>query len=105
MAEETITVPEGTVKIALEVDSHGGSAYEDRYEVEVNRLELWAHLENGSAKIIWQGSWQDYDDWSAHWKMREELKKVFLELGLDINEVIDLESSCVLDWEYPKWDR
>lgn len=102
---EKVVVPEGTVKITLEIGGCGDDIGDDYYEPGYKYLELYAHFENGIMRQIWEGSSYDNDDMQATDEMREELKKAFIDLGLDINEVIDLESSCVLDWEYPKWDQ
>ncbi len=92
-------------KITLEVGGCGDDVGEDYYEVGYMYLELYAHFQNGMMNQIWEGSTYDNNDAIASKEMREELKEAFLELGLDINEVIDLSSSCVHDWEYPKWDQ
>lgn len=67
-------------------------------------IDLWCE-EDGKKRCVWSSGDVEANDWylnssNTQREIRAELKQVFEEHGLDINDIIDYNEECPYDWEY-----
>ncbi len=101
--ESTLSIPPNATLIELDTYGYGGCDYDDcdgcgDYGCSGICLKVTV---DGRVKTLWESGLYDNDPELAD-SLREELKEIFVVLGLDINEVMYLLENCIYDWEYEK---
>ena len=70
---------------------------DDYYDPGYKKLELW---EDGDKSVlVWESSYVDGDDLDGTRDIRAEFLQIMPKFGLKVEDIVDLESDCLYDWE------
>lgn len=84
-------------KFKLETDGWW-DAGEDYYDPGYRLLELW-QLDGESWKQVWESSAVDGDEIGGDEIIKAELLEVLPRFGLTPDDIEDIDSNCIYDWE------
>lgn len=75
-------------------DGADGGSYDPGYYA----LELWERI-SGVWKCVWESSHIDGDEIGGHATIKSELIEAMPNFGLTPDDIEDIDSDCIYDWE------